>query len=66
MKVASQNIPRDGKGVVTVSLAENGLRDVRGVEQLSMTFPNLRVSISFDSHLNQEPKFAAQQYLEVE
>ena len=44
MRVASENIPKQGIGVVSVSLAENGLRDVRGVEALATTFPDLRVS----------------------
>ena len=43
MKVAVENIPKQGVGVVSVSLAENGLRDVRGVERLSSAFPDLKV-----------------------
>jgi hypothetical protein len=44
MKVAAENIPQGGVGVVSVSLAENGLRDVRGVEGLAITFPDVKVS----------------------
>ena len=44
MKVAAENIPKGGVGVVSVSLAENGLRDVRGVEGLAITFPDVKVS----------------------
>lgn len=47
MKVAVDNIPKQGVGVVSVSLAENGLRDVRGVEALATTFPDLKVSAPF-------------------
>jgi hypothetical protein len=43
MKVAAENVPKQGIGVVSVSLAENGLRDVRGVEGLATTFPDLKV-----------------------
>ena len=43
MKVAAENIPKQGVGVVSVSLADNGLRDVRGVEGLATTFPDLKV-----------------------
>jgi hypothetical protein len=43
MKVAAENIPKHGIGVVSVSLADNGLRDVRGVEGLATTFPDLKV-----------------------
>lgn len=43
MRVASENIPKQGVGVVSVSLANNGLRDVRGVEGLANTFPDLKV-----------------------
>jgi nuclear RNA export factor len=43
MRVASENIPNQGAGVVSISLAENGLRDVRGVETLATTFPDLKV-----------------------
>lgn len=43
MKVAAENIPKQGVGVVSVSLAENGLRDVRGVDGLATTFPDLKV-----------------------
>jgi len=43
MKVAAENIPKQGIGIVSVSLAENGLRDVRVVEGLATTFPNLKV-----------------------
>jgi nuclear RNA export factor len=42
MKVADENISKQGIAVVSVSLAENGLRDVRGVEGLANTFPNLK------------------------
>jgi len=45
MKVAGDNIPKQGAGVVSVSLADNGLRDVRGVESLATTFPDLKVSL---------------------
>jgi hypothetical protein len=43
MRVASENIPKQGVGVVSVNLANNGLRDVRGVEGLATTFPDLKV-----------------------
>jgi hypothetical protein len=43
MKVADQNIPKQGVGVVSVSLAENGLRDVSAIRGLADTFPNLKV-----------------------
>lgn len=43
MKVADQNIPKQGVGVVSVSLAENGLRDVFAIRGLADTFPNLKV-----------------------
>jgi hypothetical protein len=43
MRVASENIPNQGVGVVSVNLANNGLRDVRGVEGLATTFPDLKV-----------------------
>ena len=46
MKVAAENIPKQGIGVVGVSLAENGLRDVRAVESLATTFPDLKVQSS--------------------
>jgi hypothetical protein len=44
MKIANENIPKQGVGVVSVSLAENRLRDVRGVEALAITFPDLKVA----------------------
>lgn len=44
MKIANENIPKQGVGVVSVSLAGNGLRDVRGVEILANNFPDLKVS----------------------
>jgi hypothetical protein len=43
MKVADQNIPKQGVGVVSVSLAENGLRDVSAIRGLADAFPNLKV-----------------------
>ena len=43
MKVADQNIPKQGVGVVSVSLAENGLRDVFAIRGLADAFPNLKV-----------------------
>lgn len=43
MRVAAENIQKQGVGIVSVSLAENGLRDVRGVEDLANTFPSLKV-----------------------
>jgi hypothetical protein len=57
MKVAAENIPKGGVGVVSVSLAENGLRDVRGVEGLAITFPDVKVSSSL-SKLMTESKLA--------
>jgi len=50
MKVADQNIPKQGVGVVSVSLAENGLRDVFAIRGLADTFPNLKVL----SHLSKD------------
>jgi len=44
MRVASENIPKQGVGVVSVNLANNGLRDVGGVEGLATTFPDLKVN----------------------
>src|SRR5271156_2849530 len=42
MKIASENIPKQGAGVIiSVNLAGNGLRDVRGVEGLANAFPDL-------------------------
>lgn len=57
MKVAAENIPKQGVGVVSVTLAENGLRDVRGVEGLAITFPDLKVS-NLSSRLISESKSA--------
>jgi len=42
MKIASENIPKQGAGIIiSVSLAGNGLRDIRGVEGLATAFPDL-------------------------
>lgn len=42
MKVASENIPTSGVGVVSVSLADNDLRDIAPVTDLASYFPNLK------------------------
>lgn len=42
MKVAYENIPNNGAGVVSVSVADNNLRDIRGIEALATYFPNLK------------------------
>jgi len=65
MKVASDNIPKQGVGVVSVSLADNGLRDVRGVEALATTFPDLKV-FNIKSSLTAEFKSPKQQYNKME
>ncbi len=56
MRVASENIPKQGVGVVSVSLANNGLRDVRGVESLANTFPDLKVETWSQNMANVEPE----------
>jgi nuclear RNA export factor len=42
MKVASEKIPTSGVGVVSVSLADNNLRDISPVADLASYFPNLK------------------------
>ena len=42
MKVASENIPGEGIGVISISLADNNMRDVRDVSELASYFPKLQ------------------------
>jgi nuclear RNA export factor len=64
MRVADENISKQGGVVVSISLAENGLRDVRSVEGLANTFPNLKVH--FPRIANGEFESAAKQHSPVE
>jgi hypothetical protein len=64
MRVAGENISKQGGVVVSVSLAENGLPDVRSVEGLANTFPNLKVFIL--GIVNPEFESSAKQYSPLE